>query len=468
MLNTKIRHERIKQTKDTLTAADWEECLKFFGYKDAYTGLPMKHISQDHIIPITSFGDTIRNNIVPCEKATNSSKCDNNMIVWYKQQIFFDKNRLNKILEWMGEYKKYLYIPVEQHEFISTGSKSVQYFKITLPNGRKTKLYYSTNTNKARMTLLLKKTLDKWEEYLNNHWIWLGKFDMYRLNYEDKTKSMLDRCGSFLLSGLEEDLILNSRRIKLKNKHELLLSQCGDDIQDLVYGECNKNDYKIQTNNKNMIITNEILSSEDDLMQEVKIHKKRLPKILKRYKGSQQYKIRKLYTYTGRIIKELYKLKNYDLAEKPLYHTKTENIMKNENISYEELKIKYPTKKYKFLSEEELIKWQQKPFKNIHGENVYEYRDKVIKGHSGIIDSSLPYIWKWCYVNTDNEFEFNGQKYKISNEVGQYSGRIVRNRRGDEDIVYDMDMILCYEQNDRQFYFDQKIDQIKNKYIQQI
>ena len=314
-------------------------------------------------------------------------------------------------------------------------------YKIIMPNGQKKNIYYNNLDNK--IDLVEQEVLRYWEDYLLSHWIWLGRYEQGRLNYEDKVKSLLDRCGTFVLFGdfKEHDILSNSKRNQMYD-NEVLLSCVPDDVKDIVFGiDVESGDITQTPKRSSTIITNEILSGNKQYTQEIKIHKKRFPKVIKRYKQSHHYKIKKIYFTKDRIVKELYKIKNGDLQEKPLNRE---------------------------LPEEELIKWQQKPFKNIHGENVYEYRDKVIKGHSGIIDSSLPYIWKWCYVNTDNEFEFNGQKYKISNEVGQYSGRIVRNRRGDEDIVYDMDMILCYEQNDRQFYFDQKIDQIKNKYIQQI
>lgn len=466
---TVIRYERLKQVENSLTAAEWEECLRFFEYRDAYTGLPLQRATQDHIVPITSFGGTVKNNIVPCERSTNSSKHNNNMIVWYKQQIFFDENRLNKILEWMGEYKKYLYVPPEQYEFISTDSKSVQYFKITLPNGRKAKLYYSSNITKARMTLLLKKTLDKWEDYLNEHWLWLGKFDPYRLNYEDKVKSMLDRCASFLLfKKRQEKGVLNLKKYTEINKNEVPLSCCGENVQDIVYGITSKNNYNIHTTNKNMIVANEVLLNKEEIEQKNKIHKKRLPKIKKRRMNSQQYKIKKIYTTDDKKVLSLYKLKNKDLSEKPVFQIEAEKAMQEENMSFEELKQQYPARKYKMLSENELLKWQNKPFKNIFGENIYEYRTKVVKGNKGLIDPKQPYKWAWCYVNTCNEFEFNNKKYQIDKSVKQYQGRLENTRRKDKEVVYDMDMILCYGQGGKQYYFDQNIDRINSKHIVQI
>lgn len=81
---------------------DWEQCLEFFDYKDAYTGLPMETMSQDHVIPISKGGSYTKSNIVPCEKSINSSKWNNDMEEWYRNQPFFSKTRLDKIYEWIS------------------------------------------------------------------------------------------------------------------------------------------------------------------------------------------------------------------------------------------------------------------------------------------------------------------------------------------------------------------------------
>ena len=82
---------------------DWEECLMFFGYKDAYTGLPMDIPSQDHVIPVTKGGHYTKTNIVPCEKSINSSKFNHDMEEWYRKQTYFSEERLAKIKEWIDQ-----------------------------------------------------------------------------------------------------------------------------------------------------------------------------------------------------------------------------------------------------------------------------------------------------------------------------------------------------------------------------
>lgn len=96
------RKKRLKNTINTFIEKDWKECLDFFDCKDAYTGLPMKITSQDHIVPVSKGGGFTRQNIVPCEASINSSKHNNDMETWYRQQPFFSEERLQKIYKWIG------------------------------------------------------------------------------------------------------------------------------------------------------------------------------------------------------------------------------------------------------------------------------------------------------------------------------------------------------------------------------
>jgi hypothetical protein len=87
----------------TLTFEQFNKCLEFFDYKDAYTGLEMDIVSHDHVIPLSESGGFTRQNIIPCEKAINSSKSNKNMEEWYREQSFFSEKRLKKIKQWMGQ-----------------------------------------------------------------------------------------------------------------------------------------------------------------------------------------------------------------------------------------------------------------------------------------------------------------------------------------------------------------------------
>lgn len=101
-LNMHRRRARVNNCISTLTTKDWEECLVYFDYKDAYTGLPMKAISQDHVIPVSKGGGYTKQNIIPCERTINSVKGKKDMETWYRQQPFFSEERLQKIYNWIG------------------------------------------------------------------------------------------------------------------------------------------------------------------------------------------------------------------------------------------------------------------------------------------------------------------------------------------------------------------------------
>ncbi len=100
-----------------------------------------------------------------------------------------------------------------------------------------------------------------------------------------------------------------------------------------------------------------------------------------------------------------------------------------------------------------------------HTFNVWEKSTKIIKGKDGLIDKTKPYLAEWCVVNTDNEFIFKKEIYKISKEVKQYNIRNKKPKFDDYKNDYQMDKILVYEQNEKLFFFDQNIDRIKNDCI---
>ena len=85
-----------------ITKDQWLEMMKFFDWKCAYSGetLTKDTRSIDHIVPLNSGGDNMIWNCVPMLRSLNSSKHDKNMEKWYKEQSFYDPNRLAKIYEW--------------------------------------------------------------------------------------------------------------------------------------------------------------------------------------------------------------------------------------------------------------------------------------------------------------------------------------------------------------------------------
>lgn len=83
-----------------------------------------------------------------------------------------------------------------------------------------------------------------------------------------------------------------------------------------------------------------------------------------------------------------------------------------------------------------------------------------------LINPKQPYVAKWCLVDTDGVFEFNKQKYLISNELKQYQKKEISYKIFKDE--YEMDKILVIEQGNKKYYFDQNIECIDNKYIKSI
>lgn len=99
-----INHRRKAKKKSLIrdfTIKQWESCLEYFDYKDAYTGLLMNTPSQDHVIPLSKGGEYTMNNIIPCDKGINSSKGNRDMLTWFRKQEYYDKEREEKILSYI-------------------------------------------------------------------------------------------------------------------------------------------------------------------------------------------------------------------------------------------------------------------------------------------------------------------------------------------------------------------------------
>lgn len=90
-----------RKAKGNFTGEDWKECLKYFDFKDAYTGEEMKVVSADHVIPLSRDGRNDIRNIVPCENSINNRKHRTIFEKWYRKQDFFSEERLNRIYDWM-------------------------------------------------------------------------------------------------------------------------------------------------------------------------------------------------------------------------------------------------------------------------------------------------------------------------------------------------------------------------------
>lgn len=71
------RQARKRSLPATLSIAEWETILAAFKYRCAYCGKKRSHLTQDHVIPLSKGGGTIKENIVPACTSCNSRKGPN-------------------------------------------------------------------------------------------------------------------------------------------------------------------------------------------------------------------------------------------------------------------------------------------------------------------------------------------------------------------------------------------------------
>lgn len=101
--NHRIKTRLRKQNQGNgITKEQWLECMKYFNFKCAYSGKPLKNGTRsiDHIKPLNKGGEHDIWNLVPMYKDYNSSKQDKDLLEWYQEQDFYSEKRLNKIYEW--------------------------------------------------------------------------------------------------------------------------------------------------------------------------------------------------------------------------------------------------------------------------------------------------------------------------------------------------------------------------------
>ena len=113
------RRQREEINGGKITKEQWLECMKYFGFRDAYSGeiLAKDTRSLDHIQPVSREGTNNIWNLVPTTRINNCSKNNKDMLEWYKEQLFYSEERLNKIYEWI-KYAKNKYAEEEQLKWI--------------------------------------------------------------------------------------------------------------------------------------------------------------------------------------------------------------------------------------------------------------------------------------------------------------------------------------------------------------
>ena len=100
--NSVKRRLREQSQGKGITKEQWLECMKFFGFRCAYSGqvLSKDTRSLDHIVPLNQGGEHEIFNLAPMYRPYNSSKQDKDLLEWYKEQNFYSEERLQKIYEW--------------------------------------------------------------------------------------------------------------------------------------------------------------------------------------------------------------------------------------------------------------------------------------------------------------------------------------------------------------------------------
>ena len=77
----------------------WRDSLhQLTNYRCIYCGDSSESI--DHLFPKSKGGETITSNCVPCCLSCNGKKSDQNVLEWYRKQIFYDPRRAMAIRAW--------------------------------------------------------------------------------------------------------------------------------------------------------------------------------------------------------------------------------------------------------------------------------------------------------------------------------------------------------------------------------
>lgn len=98
------RRNKLENQGKGITEEQWLEMMLWFDFRCAYSneyiGGDSKYRTIDHIIALDNGGLNEIWNCVPMYKSYNSSKNNREMEDWYRQQEYFNEERLAKIYEW--------------------------------------------------------------------------------------------------------------------------------------------------------------------------------------------------------------------------------------------------------------------------------------------------------------------------------------------------------------------------------
>nr|WP_122645709.1 HNH endonuclease [Enterococcus mediterraneensis] len=84
-----------------LTQEEWEVAQAYFKFHCAYCGQE-DEMTKDHLDPLKNHGKLTASNVVPACRSCNSSKKDHQWLAWFQQQDFYDRDRAQKITEYIN------------------------------------------------------------------------------------------------------------------------------------------------------------------------------------------------------------------------------------------------------------------------------------------------------------------------------------------------------------------------------
>ena len=100
--NSARYRETLRENGGSVTADELRECLEFFNYECAYSGVPLDDGHQfDHIVSVSNGGKHIISNLAPCLGVINLRKAQKDFEEWYPKQSFYSEERYRRIKEWM-------------------------------------------------------------------------------------------------------------------------------------------------------------------------------------------------------------------------------------------------------------------------------------------------------------------------------------------------------------------------------
>lgn len=100
-IRSHVHRAKEKQVEHSLTKQQWETIKEVFGNKCAYCGQEKK-LTQEHFVPLYNRGEYSVNNIVPACMSCNCSKSTKSFFDWYPTFKHYDKEREQKILDFLG------------------------------------------------------------------------------------------------------------------------------------------------------------------------------------------------------------------------------------------------------------------------------------------------------------------------------------------------------------------------------